>query len=178
MIVRLRSSSPAKPTPTTLVRRPAFDDAFARDSAKTQGRRLVRTRSGNAIGQLDDCISGETTAQDSFAKTSAGHASTLGGLPRRLGRDELAAKATRSAPARNRLREVATAALPDAKQPARSPPTTRRELRSERPDSLATIPRRRFRYTNSALPPGGGSLTARISCVAGEPRPCRPTTRW
>ena len=49
------------------------------------------------------------------------------------------------------------------------------ELNLERPSALATASGRHLRRFTS---PGGGSLTARISCVAGEPGPTRPTTRW
>ena len=48
------------------------------------------------------------------------------------------------------------------------------ELTCERPGASATPGRRHIRFRR---PPGGGSLTARISCVAAEPRPRRSTER-
>ncbi len=47
-------------------------------------------------------------------------------------------------------------------------------LTHEQPGASATPGRRHFRHRN---PPGGRSLTARISCVADEPRPFGPTAR-
>ena len=85
-------------------------------------------------------------------------------------------RAPRNCP-KPRSRASPAAALPGDSQPARSPTTTWPELRSKQPDSPATDSRWRFRYTSSASPPGGGSLTARISCVADEPRPPCPTAR-
>ena len=94
----------------------------------------------------------------------------------RLGRGEQPADVVRRVSAR--VRDCDSDSKPREPRPNRRTVNRRQpgaELSYEQPGALATPGRRHLR---TRKPPGGGSLTARISCVAGEPRPRRPTIRW
>ena len=173
---------PAKPEPTTLVRRPATGDSFARDAAKTQGRRLARTSSGGAIDQLHEYTSGATLVSSGPRRhPTRAHHMLCHDSQRR---SPLVWAAVNGQPTRcaARLPENALESQPDSRV------NLDRTAGPEPGDNSARTPLETARLAGDELPPacpihqllprpGGGSLTARISCVAGEPRPPCPTPR-
>ena len=154
------------------------EDAFAHWPG--EGRRANSTRSGGAFRRA---FWPGATRRCRPAAPGALRSSTPYAMPRfsdsntaRLGRGEQPIDVVCRVSARDQDHDADSE--PRDLRPSRRP-VHRRHLGAgldiERPDTRAPPGRRHLR---TRKPPGGGSLTARISCVAGEPRPCCPTTHW
>ena len=153
------------------------EDAFAHWPG--EGRRANSTRSGGAFRRA---FWPGATRRCRPAAPGALRSSTPYAMPRfsdsntaRLGRGQRPPNFVRRVYAR--IQHCDSESEPREPRPNRRPVYRRQPgagLTYERPGALATPGRRHIRRRR---PPGGGSLTARISCVAAEPRPICPTTR-